>query len=35
MTDSVLVTTKNRRPKASVKGILRHPDDRRSLAQKS
>ncbi len=35
MTDSVLVTTKNRRPKASVKGILKHPDDRKSLAQKS
>ena len=33
--DSVLVQTKNRRPKASVKGILKHPDERRSLAQRS
>ena len=33
--ESVLVNTKNRRPKASVKGILKHPDERKSLANKS
>ena len=30
----MLVSTKSRRPKASVRGILRNPDDRRSMASK-